>query len=458
MINREVRTAQLLAEITEQVATYVASLQEEMSLVEVETAVQRWKDQVGTPVLSRTLAAMPAHEEGWDCVCGQPCQRQGVRGKWLRTLQGRVRAERPYWYCAACQQGYAPWDARMGVVGTQTSAGVQREAAWRAARLTLAETAADLERAYPLRISARQVEALVVPVGHALATAEATHAAAAQVVGETPAWRPTQRWYVELDGVFARMRRGSVPMTAEEHLATNDVYREIKVGIIGRAERGREQTHLAAGVRLDTVPAHHVIAHRTDAAHFGPLVYAALVRAGWQDGDEVIVVSDGAHWIWHLVSEYLPDATQIVDLFHAREHLWAVARALAAPSTAAQEWVSPLLTHLEQGQTADVIATLHALAQTSTCPASTRLLAATAAQYFTYHAHRMQYAAFRARGLMIGSGLAEAGCKSVVSTRLKRSGMRWTPQGIDALLPVRTAVLNHTYDSWWQSQHHCLVA
>lgn len=193
-INRERLNAQLLAEVAGQVATYVASLSEEMSLMEVETAVQTWKDQVGQPRLSRPLAELPATEARWTCPCGQPCQRQGRRTKQIRTLQGIVRVARDYWYCSACHHGYTPWDRRMGVAGTQTSAGVQREAAWRAARLTMAETAADLQRAYPLRISARQVEALVVPVGQALATTETTQAAAAQVVGEAPAWRPAHRW------------------------------------------------------------------------------------------------------------------------------------------------------------------------------------------------------------------------------------------------------------------------
>ena len=54
--------------------------------------------------------------------------------------------------------------------------------------------------------------------------------------------------------------------------------------------------------------------------------------------------------------------------------------------------------------------------------------------------------------MRLGSGIAEAACKTIVSTRAKRSGMRWTPEGIDALLPVRTCVLNGDYDSLWQHE------
>ena len=73
-----------------------------------------------------------------------------------------------------------------------------------------------------------------------------------------------------------------------------------------------------------------------------------------------------------------------------------------------------------------------------------------AVDHFTTHAQRMRYPLFRAQRMHIGSGIAEAACKTIVSTRAKRSGMRWTPEGLDALLPVRTAVLNDTYDSFWE--------
>jgi len=79
------------------------------------------------------------------------------------------------------------------------------------------------------------------------------------------------------------------------------------------------------------------------------------------------------------------------------------------------------------------------------------------ADYFTRNAARMRYPCFRAQGMQVGSGIAEAACKTVVSTRAKRSGMRWTPAGLDGLLALRTAVLNDTYDAFWQSQRGVLV-
>ncbi len=73
--------------------------------------------------------------------------------------------------------------------------------------------------------------------------------------------------------------------------------------------------------------------------------------------------------------------------------------------------------------------------------------------YFTINTERMCYPDFRAQGMQVGSGIAEAACKTIVSTRAKRSGMRWTPEGLDALLPLRTAVLNGAYDSLWEQEY-----
>jgi hypothetical protein len=72
--------------------------------------------------------------------------------------------------------------------------------------------------------------------------------------------------------------------------------------------------------------------------------------------------------------------------------------------------------------------------------------------YFITNAGRMRYSAFRAQGMHVGSGIAEAACKTVVSTRAKGCGMRWTPAGLDAILALRTAVLNQAYDPFWQQQ------
>src|SRR5260370_36055572 len=111
-------------------------------------------------------------------------------------------------------------------------------------------------------------------------------------------------------------------------------------------------------------------------------------------------------------------------------------------------WVMRACSLLEQGQSEALVCAIQALPPIAPEPGQARSIPERAVDYFTTHAQRMRYPLFRAQGMHIGSGIAEAACKTIVSTRAKRCGMRWTPECLDVLLPLRTAVLNGTYDSF----------
>ena len=126
------------------------------------------------------------------------------------------------------------------------------------------------------------------------------------------------------------MRRGSVPMEKEELQRTGDVYREIKAGAVFRAERGPHRSELAPGVYVDTPAPDSVryVARRTAKGGFGWLLYHLARQCGLEQAQQVVVLGDGAPWIWNLVAEHFPEAVQIVDLYHAKEHVWDVAHAV----------------------------------------------------------------------------------------------------------------------------------
>lgn len=154
-----------------------------------------------------------------------------------------------------------------------------------------------------------------------------------------------------------------------------------------------------------------------------------------------------------LAAEHFPGAIQMVDLYHAQQHVWQVARAVyGSQSVAAEVWAKDACKLLVQGNIEELVASIAALPSIAPEPGESRSVPEKAVNYFTTNAERMRYPTFRAQGMPIGSGVAEAACKTVVATRLKRSGMRWTPSGLDALLPLRTCVLNHTYDAFWEDQ------
>jgi len=406
--------------------------------------------------------------------CGHVQRLVGERRKELITLVGPVSFVRAYYQCLHvaeaqeeqnCTHGEAPADVLWGVDKQRTTPGVQGHISYLSARLTFEEAAQTLCRTVPIGMSGRQALNLMRPVGKALAAAEEHQVsivkaqakqAQSQPYGQQQAHKEIERLYIELDGVFARMRRGSVPMEKEERQRQGDVYREIKAGAVFRAERGPKRSELAAGVYVDTPAPDSLryVARRTALGGFAWLLYHLAMQCGLEQAQQVVVLGDGAPWIWNQAAEHFPGAVQIVDLYHAKEHVWDVAHAVFGHGTvAATAWATHACSLLEQGQSEALVSAIEALACIPPEPGQARSIPERAVDYFTTNAERMRYPDFRAQGMHLGSGIAEAACKTIVSTRAKRSGMRWTPEGIDALLPLRTAVLNGTYDSFWEEEY-----
>jgi hypothetical protein len=166
---------------------------------------------------------------------------------------------------------------------------------------------------------------------------------------------------------------------------------------------------------------------------FADLVQAEARRRGSEDIRQLVVIGDGARWIWNLADQRFPQATQIVDLYHAREHLHELADLLAfiVPDPAA--WLQQRLTELDNGD----IEALSRAARTYDLSGPKADELDKAVNYFETNAHRMRYAYYRKLGMFVGSGVVEAGCKSVVGARLKRSGMHWTARGATAIATLR---------------------
>lgn len=148
-----------------------------------------------------------------------------------------------------------------------------------------------------------------------------------------------------------------------------------------------------------------------------------------------------------LVSEQFPGAVQIVDLYRAQQHVWEVAHAVFGQSSSqATSWAELTCRLLVHRQVEELVMVIAALPTIPPEPNESRSVPEKAVDYITTNAQRMRYPAFRAQGIHVDSGIVEAACKTVVSTRAKRARMRWTPEGLDAVLTLRTSVLNETYD------------
>ena len=165
-----------------------------------------------------------------------------------------------------------------------------------------------------------------------------------------------------------------------------------------------------------------------NAEEFGKRIYLEAWKRGWSRAQKKVVLGDGAEWIWNLADLHFPDALQIVALYHARQHLWEVARKLHPNDEVNQKvWMKLHQKRLlDQGKIEKLVLSL--LSIDSTNPEVIEKIGIEA-DYFERHAARMRYPKFRRQHLFVGSGVIEAGCKTAVGTRLKQSGMFWTVPG-----------------------------
>jgi hypothetical protein len=177
-----------------------------------------------------------------------------------------------------------------------------------------------------------------------------------------------------------------------------------------------------------------------DTKSFGDHLWLEAQRRGIAQAQRLIVIGDGAHWIWNLADEHFPGAIQILDWYHASAYIWQAAHALYGEGMdLAKQWAKQHLDLLWDGQVAALIAHLDALS-------SHKSAVQEVLTYFRNHQQRMRYDLYRAQGLQIGSGTIESGCKHVIAARLKQAGMIWSHDGARQIAKLRSRLKSRRWD------------
>ena len=190
------------------------------------------------------------------------------------------------------------------------------------------------------------------------------------------------------------------------------------------------------------------------AAVFGGMVKAEGIRRGADHVRQLTILGDGAAWIWNIAADKFPEATQIVDLFHAREHLNSLTRSLEFMLLDRKDqWLAARLEDLDYGD----IDGIEAAVRKYPLEGAKKDEVEKELGYFLNNAPRMRYRWFRSRGLFVGSGVVESGCKAVIGQRLKLSGMRWTVAGADAIATLRCQQASRPEDRIWPARHNQTV-
>ena len=190
------------------------------------------------------------------------------------------------------------------------------------------------------------------------------------------------------------------------------------------------------------------VAHLGGPERVGELSWAMACRSGWEEATETAVIGDSASWIWNQATLHFGDSLQIIDWFHAKQHLNDAAALIKNEGTSAHtRWLNSRETWLYQGHSAKIAAELEKAATTTSEQNRSDSLDRRA-NYFRLHQRRMNYLEMRENLWPIGSGMIESAAKQF-KARFSGAGMRWSRSGAEHLLPIRAAVLSHRFDPAW---------
>jgi hypothetical protein len=420
----------------------------------VELAIRTAMLGLGGSLLEQLLAADRGHRgPNVDCPRGHEAGFVAYRAKTIHTVLGPVVLRRAWYHCPTCRHGHAPRDAQLGVTGTSATPGLRRMIDRAGATVPFAPAGRLLSDLAGVAVNAKRVQRIAEADGQvATAMIEARAAAIkARTLIPLPPCPLPDILYTAIDGT-------GVPMTSAE---TAD--RPAKTARPGLPDDGRARTRevkLACLFTQSTLDekgrpvrdpgSSSYLASFAPASEFAPLVEAEARRRGAEHIRQLVVLGDGAAWIWNLATRILPAATQIVDIYHAREHLHTLAGTLAFIVTDPQQWLKDRLDELDAGNIEAIITAAHEYPLVGV-KATDRDKALT---YFETNTVRMRYGRYRQLGLFIGSGTVEAGCKAVIGQRLKLSGMRWTQPGATAILTLRAQQASNQWDEIWTPPHN----
>ena len=346
-------------------------------------------------------------------------------------MLGPVTLTRAWYHCAACEHGLAPRDAELGVAGQSMSPGLAAMNDRTAAAGPFAKAAGLLADLAGVHLTAKRVERSAEASGAAKAAADRGRAAliTARTLVPLPPSPLPDKLYAAIDGT-------GVPVTAKEAAGRNGKgedgrarTREVKLAVFFTQDKTDDE-----GYPVRDPGSSSYLATFEPSSVFAGLVEAEGIRRGANHVRQLTILGDGAAWIWTIATEKFPEATQIVDLYHAREHLHELTRVLEFMlGDQREDWLAARLDDLDHGD----IDGICAAARIYPLPGSKKDDLDKALAYFENNAPRMRYKWFRSRGLFVGSGVVEAGCKTIVGQRLKLSGMRWTVAGADAIIALR---------------------
>jgi hypothetical protein len=373
----------------------------------------------------------------------QPKPGQGRKGRvplQVQCLFGCLDLQRDYYYHEGKQQGHYPADAALGLEVGYTPALARilclegaDETSYQKAELHLAETGG-------IRVSARQIQRVVQRVGqHAQAWQEREVQPNQCEPGDAPVL------YVSADGTGTPMRKEALAGRPGKQADGTAKTRQVYLGCVFTQHRVDAEGHPVRDWDSTTY-----VSSLEGIDQFGPMLRREALRRGLGTARRIGLLIDGAEGLENMGKRCFKDSVQIVDFYHALEHASAVLLVLLGSKehpeyrTRLRRWAKRLL---QDGVQRLIAQTRQEAAQWGRSAAVEEELG-----YFVRNIARMQYGTFRKQGLFIGSGVIEAGCKTVIGARCKQSGMFWSVPGAENILAFRCIHASRRLNSFWKSR------
>lgn len=364
--------------------------------------------------------------------------RQGRERLQVQGLFGRFELTRDYYYHAGRKQGHYPADAALGLEGAYTPALARLMCLEGADAASYQQAELHLAEAGGIPVSARQIQRVVQRVGQG---AQAWQEREIQPGQGEPCDAPVL--YVSADGTGVPMRRKELGGRKGKQPDGTAKTRQVYLGCVFTQHRLDEAGHPVRDWESTTY-----VSRLDSIDQFGPMLRREALRRGLGTALKVVLLVDGAEGLENMGTLCFQGVVQIVDFFHALEHAGEVLRALLGskehPDYAPRlhRWAERLL----QDEVEKLVA--------ETRQEATELGRAEAVEkelgYFVRNVARMQYGTFRRQGFFIGSGVIEAGCKTVIGSRCKQSGMFWSVPGAEHILAFRCIHASRRIDSFWK--------
>lgn len=442
------------AETVQEIARLLKKLVEEslpapQHIGEVEQTMREVMQQIGQQSLAMLLNEMGQPKaKKLRCACEGELTYQGQRPATIITVFGRVTYHRAYYSGCTCGKGQTPLDEHLRLNAGAVTIGLAQLLALAGIQFSYQESQAWLREFLLFEVSENTIRQETERMGALQAEIEKELITQSQDLDwlqerQRQEGAAPQTLYCAIDAAKTRIEPRKQPKEPHED------WRDMKVLVWFDAQpdpSAQHRTHRRQNQRQE-IPLRAV--HKryaceiAEAETFGKLLWATACQADADRAERLVFLGDGAPWIWNLVQTNFANAIQIVDWYHAEEHLETVARAAFSDAEQQKAWLQATSQDLWEGRVEEVIQACQTLAQR--CPEAARN-----AHYFSVHAERMRYDRFRQMGLMIGSGVIESGCKQIVTQRLKLPGAQWQLEGAVYTAKARAAWLSGQWQTLCQ--------